>query len=257
MGLIDSHAHLTYPELHEQIDAVLERAAAAGVEQVITIGTQVDESHKAIALAERFSGRVRAAVGFHPHEADRVERDHLAVMRELLSHPAVVAFGEMGLDYHYSFAARDRQHEVFAAQLRMAADRDVPIIIHSREACDDTVAILSDHGFDGRRVVFHCFTGTADEAAKIADHGWRISFTGIVTFKNSTALQAIAKTYPADQIMVETDSPFLSPDPVRSKRPNEPAHVAHTARFLAQLCGEPFEQFAEQATANTKAFFGL
>jgi TatD DNase family protein len=258
MGLIDSHAHLTYPGLYERMGEVLRAAEAAGVEEIITIGTDLEESRKAVDLAGEHPGRIRAAVGFHPHNADKVSAADIEELdKGYLRLPNVVAFGEMGLDYHYGFGARDRQHELFRAQLRIGAGLDLPIIIHSREACDDTIALLMEHGFERRRVVFHCFTGTADEARKIADRGWRISFTGIVTFKGSTELQAIARAYPREAIMVETDSPYLSPEPVRRVRTNEPAHVAHTARFLAELRGEPYDDFVRLTNDNTRTFFGL
>ncbi len=257
MGLIDSHAHLTYPELSGQLDGILARCAEAGVERVITIGTDLGDARAAVALADRCAGRVHAAVGFHPHHADAVTDSALADMGELWRDPRVVAFGEMGLDHHYDFADRAKQRDVFGKQLGMARALDKPIIIHSRESIGDSVPILLDHGFAGRRVVFHCFTGTMEEAARLAEHGWRISFTGIVTFPKSTALQEIARTYPAEQLMVETDSPYLSPTPVRGKRPNEPSHVAHVARFLANLRGVSYDELVASTNANTRAFFGL
>jgi TatD DNase family protein len=257
MGLIDTHAHLTFPELASQVEAVLERCGQAGVEHVITVGTDLDDARNAVALAERFADRVSAAVGFHPHEADRVSDEDIATMAQLWMHPRVVAMGEMGLDYHYDLADRAKQRKVFAGQLREAANVDKPVVIHCREAVDDAIAVLVEHGFSGRRVVFHCFTGTAEEAARLAGHGWRISFTGIVTFPKSNELQDIARAYPGDQLMVETDAPYLSPVPVRGKRPNEPAHVAHTARFLADLRGEVFEELAARTTENARQFFRL
>jgi TatD DNase family protein len=169
----------------------------------------------------------------------------------------VVAVGEIGLDYFYDFADRDTQMRVFGDQLAMAAGRDLPLVIHCREAFDDTIALLEQHGHDNKPVVFHCFTGTKEEAQRVTAHGWRISFTGVVTFKKSTELQEIARVYPAEQLMLETDSPYLSPVPVRHIHPNEPAHVAHTSRFLAALRGENPEALAAQATANTRAFFRL
>lgn len=257
MPLIDSHAHLTYPELVGQVEAVLDRCAQAGVEHVISIGTSLDDAQNAIALARKYPGRIHPAAGFHPHHADAVFADDLAAMARLWQEPDVVAFGEMGLDYHYDFAQRDNQRRAFAGQLKAAQPLDKPIIIHAREAFDDVDAMLVDHGFRNRRVVFHCFTGTAEEAAAIAERGWRISFTGIVTFPKSQELQAIARDYPADKLMVETDSPYLSPVPVRSKRPNEPAFVAHTARFLAELRRVAFGDLAEQTFRNTLEFFRL
>ncbi len=257
MGLIDTHAHLTFPELREQVADVLARCDEAGIDRVITIGTDLADARAAIAMAERHPARIAAAGGFHPHEAGKVTDEGLAAMAKLWSDPRIVAFGEMGLDYHYDFADRRVQQDVLARQLELAKPHDRPLIIHCREAFEDLVPILLDHGFADRRVVFHCFTGTADEAVVLASHGWRISFTGIVTFKGSTELQRIARTYPASALMVETDSPYLSPVPVRSKRPNEPAHVAHTARFLAELRGVGYEELVEQTTHNARAFFGL
>jgi TatD DNase family protein len=257
MGLIDSHAHLTYPELHDQVDDVLARARAAGVDRVITVGTTPADGERAVALARRYRGTVFAAVGIHPHHAMEAEAGDVDRVRALLDQGDVVAMGEMGLDYFYDFCPTDKQRSIFAAQLAIAAERDLPVIIHSRDAFDDTAAMLVDHGLEHRRVVFHCFTGTIDEARRLAEHGWRASFTGIVTFRKSTELQAIARDYPADQLMVETDSPYLSPEPVRGRKPNEPAHVAHTARFLAELRGVPYEPFTERTAENTRAFFDL
>lgn len=257
MSLIDSHAHLTYPDFAGRIDEVLERCALSGVERVISIGTSLADAENAISLARKYPGRIHAAAGFHPHHTDSVTAEDLAAMARLWMRPEVVALGEMGLDYHYDFADRANQRAVFAGQLKATVGLDKAITIHSREAFADTAAMLIDHGFRDRRVVFHCFTGTADEAAAIAEYGWRISFTGIVTFPKSDALQAIARDYPADKLMVETDSPYLSPVPVRSKKPNEPAYVAHTARYLAELRGVTFERLIDQTYRNTADFFGL
>ncbi len=257
MGLIDSHAHLTHSELHDSIDDVVARFFQAGVDRVITIGTDVADARKAIDLVPRYPDTIYVAAGFHPHEAMKVDEDGIAEMVEIWSQPCVVACGEMGLDYHYDFADRDVQRSVFSKQLTLAIKTELPLVIHSREAIADSVGMLLDHGYAERRVVYHCFTGTMDEADLIASHGWRISFTGVVTFKNSAWLQEIGKAYPADQLMVETDSPYLSPVPVRSKRPCEPAYVAHTARFLAELRGVDFNEFVDQTAENTTEFFGL
>lgn len=257
MGLIDSHAHLTFPELHHQVDDLLDRCTVSGVDAVITVGTDLADARAAVVLATHHAGRVYAAVGFHPHEAAKVQTDDIDAMVDIWNDPCVVALGEMGLDYHYDFAPHETQRDVFAKQLALAVAFDKPIVIHSREALDETIGLLGDHGFRDRPVVFHCFTGTAEDAARIAADGWRISFTGIVTFKKSAWLQEIAKEYPADRLMVETDSPYLSPVPVRGKHPNEPSFVAHTARFLADLRGESFESFAERTESVTRDFFGI
>jgi TatD DNase family protein len=255
VGLIDSHAHLTCPELKSQVEEVLERAVEAGVDRIITVGMDLDDAKDCLRLCERYPNRVRAVVGFHPHEAMKVTDDDLAAMSELLDHPSIVGFGEMGLDYHYDFSPPEVQQRVFAKQLTMAADRGLPVVVHSREAFQDTARLLVQHGFDRRPVVFHCFTGSAEEAGIAAGHGWRLSFVGIVTFRNSRWLQEIARDYPADQLMIETDSPYLSPEPVRSKRPNEPAFIVHTARFLAELRGTSFGRFVEQTSRNTLDFY--
>jgi len=257
VGLIDSHAHLTFPELRNQVDAVLARCDDAGVDAVISIGTDLADAKAAIALAAAHPGRVFVGAGFHPHEADTVDEANLDAMAQLWAADCVVAIGEMGLDYHYDLADRDNQRTAFAGQLARAAAFDKPIVIHCREALADCAPILVEHGFANRRVVFHCFTGSSEEAAVIARHGWRISFTGIVTFPKSLWLQEIAKDYPGDKIMVETDSPYLSPVPVRGKRPNEPSHVAHTARFLANLRGENYDAFVTRTERNTRDFFSL
>lgn len=257
MGLIDSHAHLTFPELRDQVDEVLLRCTEAGVDRVITIGMNLDDLADAIRLARLHPDHLHAAGGVHPHEAEKVTEAGFTEVARLWDDPTVVALGEMGLDYHYDFADRSIQRAVFARQLEMAGPRPKPLILHCREAFDDTVGILLDHGFADRPVVFHCFTGSADEAQGVAEHGWRISFTGIVTFPKSTELHEIAKAYPADALMVETDSPYLSPVPVRGKQPNEPAHVAHTVRFLAGLRGVGYEELVDQTGRNTREFFGL
>jgi TatD DNase family protein len=257
MGLIDSHAHLTVPEIASRLDAVLSRCADAGVDGVITIGTDLEDGRRAIDLAERYPEGIFAAAAVVPHEAAKVTGAELEALAVLWDHPRVVALGEMGLDYHYDFADRDTQCSVFARQLKLAAPRSKPLIIHCRNAFEDVISRLVDHGFEGRPVVFHCFTGTAQEADRVTEHGWRISFTGIVTFPRSSELQAIARSYPEDALMIETDSPYLSPVPVRGKQPNEPAHLVHTARFLAGIREVPYQKLVEQTSRNTRQFFDL
>lgn len=255
-GLVDTHAHLTMPGLREDIPGVLHRAAQAGVTQVITVATDLADAQQVVVSAEAHE-QVWAVVGIHPHEAGKVTADAAARLCELATHPKVVGLGEMGLDYYYDFSDRASQAAVFRMQLALAGDLDLPLVIHCREAIDDAIHLLHEHGFDGRPVVFHCFTGTAEEARRLADHGWHLSFTGIVTFRKSESLQAIARHYPADQLMVETDAPYLSPEPVRKQRPNEPAFVRHTAEFLARLRDEPLAGLAERTGQNARRFFRL
>jgi TatD DNase family protein len=256
MGLIDSHAHLTHEALAGDTIGVLERAAAAGVEHVISIASDVADSERAIALAQRYP-QVSATAGIHPHEAGKVQEGGWQKLADLIQMPEVAACGELGLDYHYDFADPGVQRDVLARQLKLARTVDKPLVVHCREAFDDTIALLREAGFEGRRVVFHCFSGSKVEAARVADHGWRLSFTGLVTFKNAAEVREVAREYPADQLMLETDSPYLSPVPKRSTFPNEPAHVRDTAEFLAQLRCVEFERLVEQTSQNARSFFKL
>ncbi|GJM23998.1 MAG: hypothetical protein DHS20C16_04130 [Phycisphaerae bacterium] len=256
MQLIDSHTHLTNGALSADVEGVMQRSHDVGVSKVITIGCDASDSEACVRLANARSD-VYCTVGVHPHEAGKVVDGDLDRLAALIDEARVVAIGELGLDYHYDFSDRDSQKNVLDSQLAWAAELDYPLVVHCREAYDDTEAALIKHGFKDRPVVFHCFTGTKDEAHRIASNGWRISFTGIVTFKGSTELQAIARAYPGEHLMLETDAPYLSPTPIRHIRPNEPAHMVHTARFLADLRGTSLEALAAQTTNNTCAFFGL
>ena len=256
MGLIDSHAHLTAEPLDSDVDGVLGRAVRAGVDQVISVGVDLKDSQRALAWARR-DERVLAAIGIHPHEAAKPTSEDWTRLAELAADPVVVAVGETGLDYHYDLADRSVQQAVFERQLELAAASGKPVVIHCREAHGDTMAILKASGLAGKRVVFHCFSGTRSQARDIADHGWRVSFTGVVTFKNAGDLPSIAADYPIGQLMIETDSPFLSPTPVRHVKPNEPAHLIHIARFLADLRGMRMDEFIERTADATRAFFNL
>lgn len=254
MELFDTHCHLTSKVFTANTDAVIDRAVAAGVTGMITVGTDVSDSRAAATLAAR-RPEVWFAAGVHPHEAAKASPDDVAALARLWGEPRCVAAGEIGLDYHYDFSPRDVQRDWFARQLEVALAAQRPVIVHSREAFDDTVAILERHGGVRRPVVFHCFTGTPAEAADIDRRGWRLSFAGVVTFKKLTELQSIAAAYPVDRLMVETDAPYLSPEPVRNVRPNEPALVAHTVAFLARLRGVDANTLAAAATANARRFF--
>ena len=256
MGLIDSHAHLTDDALLERVGEVLARAVEAGVERVITIAQDVSDADQAIALA-REHGVVHATAGIHPHEASKVADSDWARLETQLNVPEVVACGEIGLDYHYDFSPPDVQQEVFGRQLDLAVAADLPIVVHCREAFDDTVCLLLDHGFASRPVVVHCYSGTVAQAEVMMGHGWRLSFTGTVTYKSAGEVRDVAREYPADQLMIETDCPYLAPVPIRGRFPNEPAYLTHTAEFLAKLRGEAIETFIEQTAANTRAFFRL
>jgi TatD DNase family protein len=254
--LIDTHCHLTSKALIEHHERAIADAVRAGVTRMITVACRADDARRALAIA-RAHARVRVAAGIHPHEAGRVDDEEIRQIAALWSDPAVVAAGEMGLDYHYDFSPRDVQQRIFRTQLDLAREADLPIVIHCREAHDDTVRLLREHGYAGRRVVFHCFSGTADEAAELREAGWRTSFTGIITFKNAAGPQQACRDTPLNEIMFETDAPYLSPEPVRRMRPNEPQNVVHTIRAAAVLRGESFDDLAAASAANARRFYAI
>ena len=258
MTLIDTHCHLTYEPLRTRLDEVIADAAAAGVRRMITIGTSPDDAVEARAIAHRYPA-VYFSVGVHPLHSHEVTNDQLPRVAEFAADPRCVAFGEMGLDYHYDKPPRPRQHEVFQAQLEIIRYSEIakPVIIHCRKAVDDTLAMLLAGGPAMNRVVFHCFTELPGEARKVLDAGAWISFTGIVTYKNAQEVRDSAMLVPLDRIMVETDSPFLTPEPHRKVRTNEPQYVAATAKFLAELRGVSENEMARITTENARRFFGL
>ena len=253
MRLIDSHCHLNYEGLVERQEEVLNAARDAGVTGFLNISTRKREWDEIIALAEK-EPDVWASVGVHPHEADAHPDLGAAALVEKADHPRVIAIGECGLDYYYDKSDRAAQRERFQAHIEAARQTGLPLVIHTREAEADTAEILSEAIKEGSVTgVLHCFTGSAELARKGLDLGFYVSLSGIVTFKNAADLQATAKWLPADQMLVETDSPFLAPVPHRGQK-CEPAFVADTARFVADLRGEDPEQLAETTTAN---FFKL
>jgi TatD DNase family protein len=261
--LTDTHAHLDFPQLQANFPAVLTRAAAAGVSRLVTIGTTAEGSRRALALAEKHP-QIFAVVGVHPNNAAEEPEGYIEAMRNFASNPRVVALGEMGLDYHYLPSTRGGnasdddtekgvQAGVFRAQLDLAAQLEMPVVIHERDSWDDTVSILRD--YTGRvRAVFHCFGKSPAHAEEILALGHLVSFTGIVTFKNAEAVQQTARWVPPDRYMVETDCPYLAPIPHRGKT-CEPAFVRDTAEFVAQLRGISLEQLATETEATANAFF--
>jgi TatD DNase family protein len=253
--LIDSHCHLNYEGLVERQAEVLENARDRGVSGFLNISTRQREWGDIIAVAER-ERDVWATVGVHPHEADNHPDLGATALAEAAEHPRVIAIGECGLDYYYDKSDRDAQRERFQAHIEAARRTGLPLVVHTRDAEADTADILSaavrEGGVTG---VLHCFTGSADLARKGLDLGFYVSISGIVTFKNAQDLQATAKWLPADQMLVETDAPFLAPVPHRGQK-CEPAFVADTAAFVADLRGEDAEQLAEATTANFFKLFG-
>jgi TatD DNase family protein len=253
MKLIDSHCHLNYEGLVERQDEVLENARQHGVLGFLNISTRKREWNDIIALAER-EPDVWASVGVHPHEADAHPDLGAAALVDSADHPRVIAIGECGLDYYYDKSDRAAQRERFEAHIDAARQTGLPLVIHTREAEADTADILTAAVREGGVAgVLHCFTGSAELARKGLDLGFYVSLSGIVTFKNAQDLQQTAKWLPAGQMLVETDSPFLAPVPHRGQK-CEPAFVADTARFVAELRGEDPELLAETTTAN---FFEL
>jgi TatD DNase family protein len=250
--MIDTHCHLTDPRLGAQLDQVLHRARAAGVGRMITVGTDLADGRAAVALCHRHP-EVRCGVGIHPNHSHQASVADVATLASLQADPAVVALGEMGLDYFHKFAPRAHQAAIFEAQLELASRVSRPVIIHCREAVADCLAIL--RRFPSVRCVFHCFTGSADEARRVLDAGHLLSFTGVITFKNNDALREVVKLTPLDRLLLETDAPYLSPEPMRKQKINEPALVVHTAARIAQLKHVPVEELDRVTTDNALRFF--
>ncbi len=247
--LIDSHCHLDFPEFAPELDAVVARASAADVRVCVTIGTTLKNFPRARAIAERFEN-IYCSVGIHPHEADAEPIDDAAPLLELAAHPKVVGIGETGLDYYYAHSPREAQIANFRTHIAAAREAKLPLIVHTRDAEDDTLAILSEEmgkgAFSG---VIHCFTGTSRLAAAALELGFFISVSGIATFKKADELRDTLRAVPLDRLLVETDAPYLAPLPYRGKR-NEPAFVVNTARTLADLKGVSTEEIARITTDN-------
>ncbi len=255
--LIDSHCHLTNGRLAPRVADLLAAARAAGVVACLSAATDVADAKAACGLAKR-NAPVFCSAGVHPHEAADAGEHYLSQLADIAAAGGAkcVAVGEIGLDYHYDYSPRDVQRRVFADQLELAERLHKPVIVHSREATADTLAALKP--FAGRLTgVIHSFSGDAAGATQFLDQGWYIGFSGIVTFPKADDVRAAAVLVPLDRLLVETDAPYLSPIPVRKIFPNRPDHVAHTARFLGELRGEPLEALAAHTTANAKRLFAL
>lgn len=252
--LIDSHCHLNYKGLIEDQANVLQRSRAAGVDLMLNIATRESEWDDVLGTAIR-EPDVWATVGIHPHEADEHPHVDTAKLVERAAHPRVVGIGETGLDYYYDHSDRDRQQTSFRSHIAACRETGLPLIVHTRDAEDDTLAIMRDEMGKGRYSgVIHCFTASGAFADAAIDLGFYISISGIVTFKSAKDLQETAARLPIDRLLVETDSPFLAPVPHRG-RPCEPAFVADTARFLADLRGESIETLAAATSANFRSLF--
>ena len=253
--LIDSHAHLDMKAFDEDRKDVLDRALAGGVGYIISIGIDTASSLRALELAKQYDF-IYSSVGFHPHAAKDIEPEKLLELKELASEPKVVAWGEIGLDFYRDYAPHDKQIEGFIRQLEMAADVDLPVIIHNREADGKVLAILKKMKSGERKGVIHCFSGDYKLAMELIDMGYYISIPGTVTYKNALRVQDVAARIPLDRMLLETDAPFLAPVPKRGKR-NEPLFVTHTAKKIAALRNVEFEDIALKTTENVKRLFGL
>lgn len=256
---IDSHAHIEMSDFDADREAVIRRALDAGVEIIVCVGdgeVAADSHRAAFRIAEQYPF-IYTTVGVHPHEARLLDDNLYAQLTDLSQHPKVIAWGEIGLDYHYDNSPRDVQRDAFRKQLRMARERGLPISIHTREAEADTLAIIEEEwkgcGLGG---VIHCFTGTRSFAEAVIEFGFYVSFSGVVTFKKAEELREIARAIPIDRILIETDSPFLAPVPYRGRR-NEPAYVIVTARAVAELRGVGVEEVARSSTRNFNRLFKL
>lgn len=255
--LIDTHAHLDFPEFDADRQEVIARAQEAGVEVIINAGAGLEASQAGVALAETYP-QVYAAVGIHPHEANTLNDGVLAELRALAQHPKVVAIGEIGLDYYRDYSPRPVQRQAFQQQLTLARETGKPIIVHDREAHQDVMDMLCQWVQGSQRPVgvMHCFSGDLAMARQAMEMGFFISIAGPLTFTNARRLPELVRALPLDRLVVETDCPYLTPHPHRGKR-NEPAYVRLVAEAIAQIKGMPLEQVARMTTANARALFGL
>jgi len=254
--LFDTHAHLDQEEFDADREAVVRRAHDAGVTRIVAVGTTAPTSQKCVELAHAFPG-VLAAVGIQPNYTAQIETGDWDRVVAAAADPRVVALGETGLDRYWDYAPLAVQQDFFDRHLRLSEERGLPFIVHTRESDADVLTMLREARTRGPLSgVMHSFTGSAETAAECVELGLFISFAGMVTFKKSVVLRAVAATVPADRILIETDSPYLSPQPLRGK-PNEPANLVHTARVLAETRGVSLEEFSRQTTANACRLFGL
>jgi len=255
--LFDTHTHLDQSDFDDNRAEVIERAASAGVAQLIAVGCTLDASRQCVQLASQFAG-VFAAVGIQPNYVAEAQPEDWSALEQLAKEPRVVAIGETGLDRHWDYTPFEQQQDYFDRHIRLAAQLDLPFIVHMRECDEDIMQALRTARKRGvLKGVMHSFTGDATMAAECVELGMHISFAGMLTFKKSSALRECATTIPDERLLIETDSPYLSPEPVRGKRPCEPAFVRHTAECLAKVRGMSLEEFAALTTANARAFFGL
>ncbi|MGC8658371.1 MAG: TatD family hydrolase [Desulfomonilaceae bacterium] len=253
--LIDSHAHLELDPLREQVAAVVNRASEAGLIAIVTVGIDLEDAREALKIAEKFA-MVFASVGFHPHNASCVADTDLAKMEDLCANPKVVAYGEIGLDFFRNRSPHDEQLKVFEQQIRLAKRKGKPIIVHLRDAYEEGLGILEKFGPYPSGGVIHCFSGNESDVKRFVDLGFYVSIPGTVTYKKNDKLRSIVGALPDDRILIETDCPFLSPEPLRGKD-NEPANIVYTARKVAEIRGTSLEVLGSLTSSNAIRLFGL
>ena len=255
--LIDSHAHIQGKEYAGDVEAVITRARDAGVDKIIAVGGagEMSSNDDAVALANLYEN-VYATVGMHPHDAKDVGAEELENLRDLTVHPKVIAVGETGLDYYYSHSAHDVQRRVFMDFINLARETGLPLVVHERDAAQDAAQLLRSEGNGNLRGVIHCFTGNYEAACAYLDLGFYLSLTGIITFKNAESLRDVVRQVPLEKMLVETDSPYLTPVPHRGKR-NEPAYVRLVAEAIAKIKGVSLEEIAQITTGNVRNLFKI
>jgi TatD DNase family protein len=255
LRLVDSHCHLQDKAFKNNRDNVIHEAEEAGVKSFLVPGTSISDSIAALDLAEKYKG-IYAAVGIHPHDSSRVLSNWREELKSLTLNKKAVAIGEIGLDYHYDFSPRDKQKEVFKTQIEIALEKNLPMVIHTRKSMEDTFQILDETGGWKPGGVFHCFPGTLAEAEHVINKGFFISYTGVVTFKNSQNTREIVKKIPIEKLLLETDSPYMAPEPFRGKRCH-PALLIHTARMIAEIKNLSVEKIGEATSNNFARLFKL
>lgn len=252
MDLIDSHAHVDFPQFDDDRDAVIQRAQETGLVALVNIGTNLGTSRASVALAERYDF-IYATVGIHPHDAEMTTAEALKNLRVLAQHPRVVAIGEIGLDYYRDYSPRPAQRQALYDQLVLASELDLPVVIHSRDAHDDVLRVLGDWEGTG---VLHTYAAGPKRLNQVIDMGFFIGISGPVTYSNADPLRGVARAVPLDRLLIETDCPYLTPEPHRGKR-NEPAYVRFVAEAIAQARGDSVQRIADATTENARRLFGL
>lgn len=255
ISFVDSHAHLDFENFNQDRDAVIKNARLANIAAIINIGINLETIRKSIDLAESFDF-IYATAGIHPHDANDMKPQQWDGFVELLQHPKIVAIGEIGLDYYRDYSPHDVQKKILDRQLELAVEHDLPVVVHTRNAWQDIMPIFTEQFRGKLKGVFHCFSGLESEAKAVLDAGYFISFTGVVTFKNANALNIAAHYVPLDRLLLETDCPFMAPEPFRGKR-CEPAHVPYIAKKIAEARGIDLVELSHQTTVNVETLFGI